>query len=448
MRERAALRVLTRESDRDPVLEQRREGERLRLAPVDAALLHRVVPTLQLAGELRVDREPGWHAEELLVQRPQAVSGHGGDHGVAGGWAARRLPRRRRHRWRFGDRRPEALVRLTERLGGRRLHRLYLVLGEHTLLHELLRILLANGRLRLDPRDLERLRVRRLVLLVVPEAPVADEVDDDVVAELLPEGEREPDRRDRSLRVVGVDVDDRNVEPLGEVAAVARRAALERVRREADLVVPDQVEGAARRVAVEALEVERLGNDPLAGERGVAVDEERQGDGRVVEPRAARPVRLLGTGPALDDGVDGLQVARVGDQRDVDLARTRRAGAGGGEVVLHVPGPAFRIDDEGVVRPLSLELAEDRLVRAPDGVGQGVEPTAVGHPDHHLVGTRCRDRLDRLVDHDDEHVEPLERELLLPEERPAEVLLEALDLREPREQRSALLGRERPTESP
>jgi hypothetical protein len=41
--------------------------------------------------------------------------------------------------------------------------------------------------------DHQRLRVRGLVLLVVAEAAVADEIDDDVVAELLPVGEREPD---------------------------------------------------------------------------------------------------------------------------------------------------------------------------------------------------------------------------------------------------------------
>ena len=41
LRERAALRVLPGEPDRDAVDEQRREGERLRVAPVDAALVDR-----------------------------------------------------------------------------------------------------------------------------------------------------------------------------------------------------------------------------------------------------------------------------------------------------------------------------------------------------------------------------------------------------------------------
>ena len=55
----------------------------------------------------------------------------------------------------------------------------------------------------------------------------------------------------------------------------------------------------------------------------------------------------------------------------------------------------------------------------------------MGHPDHDLVRARRGGELDRLVEHRHHHVEALERELLLPEERAAQVLLEALDLREP-----------------
>ena len=54
-------------------------------------------------------------------------------------------------------------------------------------------------------------------------------------------------------RVVGVDVDDRDVEALGEVRGPVGRAAVVRVGREADLVVRDQVDRAADAVAVERL---------------------------------------------------------------------------------------------------------------------------------------------------------------------------------------------------
>ena len=66
--ERPALGVLTGEPDRDPLDEQRREGERLGLAPVDPALLERPAPSLELAHELRVRREAVGDAEQLLVE--------------------------------------------------------------------------------------------------------------------------------------------------------------------------------------------------------------------------------------------------------------------------------------------------------------------------------------------------------------------------------------------
>ena len=106
------------------------------------------------------------------------------------------------------------------------------------------------------------------------EPPVADEVDDGVMPELGPVGEREADCTDRRLGVVGVDVDDRHVEALREVARVAGRPALGRIGRESDLVVRDQVERAAGRVTLEALQVERLRHDSLAREGSVAVDED------------------------------------------------------------------------------------------------------------------------------------------------------------------------------
>ena len=121
-----------------------------------------------------------------------------------------------------------------------------------------------------DPLGHQWLREGRLVALVVPVAPVADEVDDDVAFESPPEREREPDRRQRGLRVVCVDVDDRGVEALREVARVARRAPVGGIGRESDLVVRDQVERAAGGVAEKPLEVQRLGDDPLGGERRVA----------------------------------------------------------------------------------------------------------------------------------------------------------------------------------
>ncbi len=233
----------------------------------------------------------------------------------------------------------------------------------------------------------------------MPEAAIADEVDDDVVAELLAIREREPRSRQRRFRIVGVDVDDRDVEALREVARVAGRSALGGVGREPDLVVGDDVQRPARRVAVERVEIERLRDDSLAGERGVAVDEDGERDRGVVEPRSARAVGLLGARSALDDGVDRLEMARVRRERHLNLPRPRLARLGRGEVVLHVAGAALGVGHEGVDRPLALELAQDRRVVAADHMGEDVEAAAMRDADDDFVRAAFRTDLDRLVEH-------------------------------------------------
>ena len=136
------------------------------------------------------------------------------------------------------------------------------------------------------------LRVRRLVGLVVAEAAVADQVDEHVVAKLLPEREGEPHRGDARRDVVGVDVDDRHVVALGEVGGPGRRARILGIGREPDLVVLNEVDRAADRVAVERLQVERLGDDALTWEGGVAVENDRDRGVRVL-----MGVRALAGGP-------------------------------------------------------------------------------------------------------------------------------------------------------
>ncbi len=109
----------------------------------------------------------------------------------------------------------------------------------------------------------------------------------------------------------------------------------------------------------------------------------------------SRPLRLGLVGPraALDHGVHVLEVARVGRQRDRHaLAGLRLVGAGGAVVVLHVAGAALGGGGVGGQVLLALELDEDRLVRAADGVRQHVQPAAVGHARARPRGRRSRRR--------------------------------------------------------
>ena len=244
------------------------------MGPVDppVGVVEAGAAALEERPELAVDLEALGHPQELLVERAQRVLRH--------------------RRARLAAHRPVELVLSGVGRPGHRLLELGMgvghalvgplgdlarvVGGDHVLGRQPLGVELADRRVLLDPLVHERLRVGGLVGLVVAEAPVADQVDQRVAVEGLAEGVRQADGRDAGLHVVGVHVDDRDVEALGEVGRVARRAALLGVGGEAELVVGDHVDRAAGRVARERLQVERLGHDALAREGGVAVDQHRQ----------------------------------------------------------------------------------------------------------------------------------------------------------------------------
>ena len=173
------------------------------------------------------------------------------------------------------------------------------------------------------------------------------------------------------------------------------------------------------------------------------MDQDRQRDARVVDAGAGRAVGLLGAGAALDDRVDGLEVARVRAEGDGDLAGRGLADALGAEVVLDVAGAAFGSRHDGLDRPLALELTQDRLVRLAERVREDGEPAAVGHADHDLVCAGLGGERDRLVEHRHHRVEALDRERLLAEEHAAQVALHPLHLAEPLEQALLLIWRQR-----
>ena len=140
---------------------------------------------------------------------------------------------------------------------------------------------------------------------------VANHVDDDVFAERLPEVERELGDVDDRLRVFAVDVEDRHLDHLGDVGAITGRSALVGGGREADLVVHDDVDCSAGAIARQLGEVQGLGHQSLAGEGGIAVDQDRDAEPAVL---VLEPACCLAYIAPFDDGVDGLEVARIGRQ--------------------------------------------------------------------------------------------------------------------------------------
>ncbi len=268
-------------------------------------------------------------------------------------------------------------------------------------------VALADAALGVDHVIHRRLRHRGVVALVVTATAVADHVDDDVLLELLPEVDSELGDPDTRLGVVAVHVEDRRADHLRDVGAVFRRTGVLRGSGETDLVVDHDVHGAAGAVPAQQRQVQRLGHDTLTGERGVAVQHQRQ-DGEAVLTLVEDV--LLRADQALEDRVDSLEVRRVGRQRHGDVVVTEHLDvrALGTEVVLHVAGAV-----SGRRVHVALELREDLRVRLADDVRENVEATAVRHADDDLVELVLGGLVDDGVHHRDDGLGALEREALL-----------------------------------
>ena len=129
-------------------------------------------------------------------------------------------------------------------------------------------------------------------------------------------------------------------------------------------------------VTGQAREAEAFGDDPLPRERRVAVEEDRQyGIALMIAAQRLDRARL-----AEHDGVDRLEVARVGDEAQVDLIAVELAVGRGAEVIFDIARPA---DVVGVGAPPG-EFVEDRAVRLAHDVGENIQAPAVRHPDGDL----------------------------------------------------------------
>ena len=229
----------------------------------------------------------------------------------------------------------------------------------------------------------QRLGERRLIGLVVAVAAVADDVEHDVAAEFHAIFGGHARAEDHRLRIVAVDVQDRRLDRFRDVGAIEAGIGVRRDGGEADLVVDDEMDGSAGAVADQLAHRQGFIHQALAGKSSVAVHQDRHH--RATFLGVACPV-LAGTHFADDDGVDRLEVGRVGLQRQVHAMAGDIHVRGGAEVVLHVTGALHVVRLEA----FAAELAEQRRQRLLDDVDQGVEAAAMGHADRdldHAVGS-------------------------------------------------------------
>ena len=119
--------------------------------------------------------------------------------------------------------------------------------------------------------------------------PVTEQVDEHIAVPTRPVIARNAHHLNDRLGIVSIDVEHEALRDFADVRAVCGAAGVEVVRGEADLVVDDEVQGAADAVAVELRHLGNFVDDALAGDGRIAMNENGQ-NGRLA---ALRP---------LDDG--------------------------------------------------------------------------------------------------------------------------------------------------
>ena len=166
-------------------------------------------------------------------------------------------------------------------------HRLHIGLGQRAFGDQLGRIELQRGRMILDRPVHQRLGEGRLVGLVVAEAAIADHVDHDVLVEQLAEFGGDARAMHHRFRIVAIHMEDRRLHHQRHVGGIGRGARVDRRGGEADLVVDDEMDGAAGAETLGAGHGETFRHHALAGEGGIAVDQQRQHAGARVACRPA-----------------------------------------------------------------------------------------------------------------------------------------------------------------
>ena len=100
---------------------------------------------------------------------------------------------------------------------------------------------------------------------------IAIHVDDEIPSELLSKIERHLGNKLERNRVFAIHMQNGDLDHLGNVGRIHRRTRIFGQSGEPDLIVNDDVNGAAGRVTLELRHIEGFRHDPLPRESGVAM---------------------------------------------------------------------------------------------------------------------------------------------------------------------------------
>ena len=141
-------------------------------------------------------------------------------------------------------------------------------------------------------------------------------------------------RIDHRFRIVAVAVEDRRLDHLRHIGRVGRGARIARIGGEADLVVDDEMDRAAGTVTLQPRQAEAFRHHALAGEGGIAVQQQRQH--RIAVLAGLAMLVLLGPDLAEHHRIDDLEMRGIGGEREVDVVVVEAAVRRSAEMVFHI----------------------------------------------------------------------------------------------------------------
>ncbi len=267
-----------------------------------------------------------------------------------------------------------------------------------------------------------RLGIAGIVGFVVALTAVADDIDHHVAFEALAVFVGELRGAHAGFRIVAIDVENGRQDRERDVGAIDAAAAFERIGGETDLVVGDDVDGAAGFVAFQLRKLEHFGDDALANESGIAVNQ----NGQNARAFGVFQTILLGANETFDHRIDRFQMAWIEGDGDDDFASVRRSeNAAGAEVILHVAGT---LDAIGI--RFAVEFGEDLRHRFADDVGEDVEAAAVSHADDGFGDIFVGGAFENFVERDDGAFQAFQAETLLADETGLQEMFEFFGLNE------------------
>ncbi len=264
------------------------------------------------------------------------------------------------------------------------------------------------------------------------EPAIADDVDDHILVEGHPVFERQPGDEQHRFGIIAVHMEDRRLHHLGHIGAIQRRAGIQRIAGgEADLVVDDDMHGAAGAVAAHLRELEGFHVHALAGERGVAVDQHRHHRIERRRFRTGLPAPLhAGAHGTFDHRIDDFQMRGVKRQGQMHRAAGGFHIRGETHVVFHVAGVADPT--------LALEFLEQLTGRFADDVDQHIQPTPVRHTDDDFLHALSASLLHQLVHHRNQALAAFQGKAFLTDVAGVQVTLQPLGGDQPVQQLLAL----------